>query len=412
MGEEGGGGDDGGRSWGEAVGVDVVEVEGDLEGVGGAGEALEEFEGGGWGTVAGGLGFDEEPGVAVAGDEEVDFALEFVAEVVEVEGAEAEVGPEVDGFEEVGGGEVFEAGAGVGDEAPVPEVDLGLLAQGLWDVAGPGPEGEAVEEGLEGGEPAADGIDGDVDVAGEVGEVDGLTGSSGEEEAEGFDLSGLLDAGEVAEVAAEEEFGAEAAPASVELVGAFEEGFGVAAEAKEEIEGGAIEAGGRSQGLFDRRGGEQFGDGEGVEAVEEVAAHEAVAAAAEEAEAGAAGDDESGAVGVDVEEAFEEVSPRAVFVDLVEDDVAWGGGEEIEVEGLGEGVGAAGDGEAIGLVVPGAVEVVAGALAGGGSFSGLAGTGDHGDLTVFEQMLPDDVVVDSFHSDILTQWQPRFKTNL
>lgn len=406
MGEEGGGGDDGGAGGGEAVGVDVFEVEGDLEGVGGAEALLEQFEVGVEVAGAGGLGFDEEPGGAVAGDEEVDLALEFVADVEEVEGGDAGVGPEVDRLEEVGGGEVFESGARVGDEAPVPEVEFGLSAEGFGEAAGPGAEGEAVEEGFERGEPSLGGVDGDVEVPGEVGEVDGPAGAGGEEETHVFDAGGFLDAGEVAKVVVEEELGAEAAPAVVEAFGGLEERFGVAAEAEELVEGLGIEAGGWAERLFGGEGMKEFGDGEGVKPVEEVAAHQAVAGAAGEAEAGAAGDDEPGSVAVGVEEPFEEISPAAILVEFVEDDVVGRGGDGIELEVLGQGVGASGDGQAVGLDIPGAVVVLwAGALAGGGGLSGLAWAGDHGDLAVVSKVISNDAVVDPVHDRIITEYE-------
>ncbi len=72
---------------------------------------------GGKGGV-GQLGFHREPRLSIARDQEVHFALVFVAQVVEVEGSFAGIRPEMNGLEEMAGDKVFEARSGGFDLGP------------------------------------------------------------------------------------------------------------------------------------------------------------------------------------------------------------------------------------------------------------------------------------------------------
>ena len=186
MGEEGEGGNGDGGGAGKAVGGDVGGVEDDLEGMGGAGAALEVGEGGGK-AVFGGLGFGEEPWGVVAGNEEIDFAFLLVAEIEQLELPEAEVGPAFNGLEEVAGEEGFVALSGVGDGGPVAEIPFGGFAEGGFDVSVPGADGEAEVEGGQEGDPPLDCGFGDGDVAGEGGIGEERAGAVGEDEGKGFD---------------------------------------------------------------------------------------------------------------------------------------------------------------------------------------------------------------------------------
>ena len=81
--EKGSSGDDDWFALFEAVGIDVVEIDCELEGVFCAGLRLEESQGVGESGSATGFDFGEEPGFAVAGDQKIDFALLLVPHKVQ-----------------------------------------------------------------------------------------------------------------------------------------------------------------------------------------------------------------------------------------------------------------------------------------------------------------------------------------
>ena len=261
LGEEGEGGDGNGGGAGKAVGGDVGGVEDDLEGMGGAGEALEVGEGGRE-PVFGGLGFGEEPGGAVADNEKIDFAFLLVAEVEQLEGAQSQVGPAFDGLEEVAGEEGFVALSGVGDGRPVAEIPFRGFAEGGLDVAVPGADGEPEIEGAKEGNPALDGGFGDSQVAGEGRIGEKCAGAVAEDEGKGFDQGEVGGAGEVAEVFAEELFEAEPLPFPEKTGLPEDEGFGKAAEGAQGVPESGVERGGRAdEGVAGEVRGEEFGDG-------------------------------------------------------------------------------------------------------------------------------------------------------
>lgn len=59
---------------------------------------------------------------ASSDDDEVDFALLFVAQVAEFKAAEPEVVPAIDRFEQVAGDECFGALAGIIDARPIAQI--------------------------------------------------------------------------------------------------------------------------------------------------------------------------------------------------------------------------------------------------------------------------------------------------
>lgn len=67
------------------------------------------------------LGLDEKPGLAVPNDKEIDFPRHLVTKTPEFEGAESEIGPALDCFQEMRGDHGLEALTFVGDEGPVPQ---------------------------------------------------------------------------------------------------------------------------------------------------------------------------------------------------------------------------------------------------------------------------------------------------
>lgn len=177
---------------GEAVDGLVGGVELNLEGVGRLGALLEEGERGG--EVGGGLlDLDQAPGLAVADDDEVDLLTLLGPQVGELEAAQAEVGPALDGLEQVTPHERLGAAADVRNTGPVPEEPARLLAQRVGDVLGPGAEREAQVQLLQGGDPAVGGLRSDLEVAGELGEVELDGGALGQDAGE------LVEAGQVAE---------------------------------------------------------------------------------------------------------------------------------------------------------------------------------------------------------------------
>lgn len=138
----------------------------------------------------------------------------------------AQVGPEVGGFQEGAGEEVFVAGSGVIQQRPIPQVVLGLLAQRAGHVLVPGTQGEAVVEALQDAQPALDAVLGGVDLVGQGGVAGELSGAVPDQPGQGFDLGHFLDAGQVAQLLAEELLVAQASPSVGETVVLAGEGFG------------------------------------------------------------------------------------------------------------------------------------------------------------------------------------------
>jgi hypothetical protein len=201
--EEREGGDAAGGGAGEEVGVDEGQVESDLEGVLGAGHALEVFEIGVEVAFAGGFHFDEEPGLPGARDQEIHLPFGFVPQVEQVVFPETKVGPTVDGLEQVRGDQVLTAGAFIRHQTPVPQKDLRLFAQGFRNIAEPRAHAVAVEQTLQRGDPAAHGIYRDVGVRRQGRVVGELTHLPGEQFGEHLNLTDIVGMRQIAQVFAE-----------------------------------------------------------------------------------------------------------------------------------------------------------------------------------------------------------------
>lgn len=151
---------------GERISGDEFSVDDELEGVRGF-ELILEMGESGTEPVVGVFYLDEKPRLLVADDDEIDFALLFVAEVAEFEISEAEVVPAIGRLEQVAGDEGFGTFAGVVDAGPVAEEPLGFLAQGFVDVFKPRANEGAEVQGDEDIEPGLDGVWRDLQVAGQ-----------------------------------------------------------------------------------------------------------------------------------------------------------------------------------------------------------------------------------------------------
>lgn len=259
----------------------------------------------------------------------------------------------------------------------------------------PGGDDEAVVEGGEEGAPALGGLFVGLDVGGEGGPDELGAAAGGEKAGEDGELPDVFDARKIADVVAEKLLVAEAVPAGGEAGGAAGEGLRETAESEEGLpvffgeRGGRADEGGRGEG-----GVEEFGDGEGMHAVGEVAAHEGVASALVDIHAGGAGGEDAATGLVLVEEAFEEELPAAVAVDFVECEERWGWDGVIESGEGCHGVLSGDDGGAVVVGIP--VEIFVGECAGKRGFADLAGSGKKGHLAVFGEMFAEDGFVEAW----------------
>ena len=80
------------------------------------------------------LDLNQNPRLAVADDRKIHLALELVAEVVEFETPEAEVGPSLDRLEQMTGRECLGPRAGIRDCRPVAQIPLRLFAERFRDI--------------------------------------------------------------------------------------------------------------------------------------------------------------------------------------------------------------------------------------------------------------------------------------
>lgn len=393
LGKEGEGGDYNGVGPCETVGGDVGGVENDLEGMGGTGEALEMGQGRGKAAV-GGFGFREKPGVPVVRNEEIDFAFLLVAQIEQLEGAESEVSPAFDGLEQVAGEEGFVSLSGVGDAGPVAEIPFRGFPEGGFDVAVPGADGESKIQGGQEGNPAFHGRFGNGEVAGQGSAGKEGSGAFVEDEGKGFDQGEVRGAREIAEVFAEELLEAETLPFAQETGLADGEGFGKSAEDAERIpKVGGESCGGPDEIVSGKVRPKQFGNGEGVDTVGEIAAHHAVPAALVDVHAGRTGGDDAAIGFVFVEETLEKSFPTGMMVDFVKGDDRQGGRDRGEPGGFGHGCGTLEDEGTITRVVP--RQKGCGKRLGEGGFADLARSGQKNHLAAGGKMIAEDCSVET-----------------
>jgi hypothetical protein len=131
-----------------------------------------------------------------------------------------------------------------------------------------------------------------------------------------------------------------------------------------------------------------------VHPVEEIAPHQAVAAAAVDVEAGAAGDQQAEPVAIGVEKSLQERLPSAGFVDLVEDGDGGAGVEPVETEAGGDGGGAGQDRPPVVVIVP--VQLEGPVRPARGGLADLPGARHEGHLAVLLQVPPEDLIVQAF----------------
>src|SRR5579871_1446993 len=89
-----------------------------------------------------------------------------------------------------------------------------------------------------------------------------------------------------------------------------------------------------------------------MHAVEQVTAHQAIAAAAEDVETRAAGDEQMRLTAIGIEEAFEKGLPLRVFVQLVEHGNGWAPAQLIKAERHSQSTGAALQNTALIEIIP------------------------------------------------------------
>lgn len=105
------------------------------------------------------LDLHRKPGLAVPHHQEINFPLEFVAQVTKFEGLESEVGPTFDGFEQMAGYEGLGLLTGIGDARPIAQEPFWLLAQRFGHVGKPRAYDETVMQPLEDIHPSPRRID-------------------------------------------------------------------------------------------------------------------------------------------------------------------------------------------------------------------------------------------------------------
>src|SRR4051812_45030300 len=86
---------------------------------------------------------NEKPRAAIAHDQKINFALQLVAHITQLELAESPISPTFDRLEQMTGDESARPGQRVGDARPVAHEPLRLFAQGLGNPVEPGAHTEA-----------------------------------------------------------------------------------------------------------------------------------------------------------------------------------------------------------------------------------------------------------------------------
>ncbi len=182
------------------------------------------------------------------------------------------------------------------DEAPVPQIKLGLLAKRLGHIARPRAHLKAEVKRLQGSKPTPDGIDRCIDAIGQSREVYQLPHLRGKGLHQHFQLPDVLDTGEVANILPNELLTAQALPAGRKAVIRLEKRLGEAAERQQKVK--CFRRG--PLGILDRIFAEiepgEFGQAQRVHAVWEISSHQAVPAALVNIQARAADDDYRGSL--------------------------------------------------------------------------------------------------------------------
>ena len=171
------------------------------------------------------LHLDQKPRAAIADHDEVDFPLFLVAEIRQVELPEAEVGPALDGLEQVASHERLGPFSDVTDQRPVAEVPLRFLPQTAGHIGEPRLECEPKIEARERFQPATGRVHRHADQGRELAENHLVSRMRLEIPDERLDLTEFVDLGEVTDVLAHELLAAERRPPPREASIALREGL-------------------------------------------------------------------------------------------------------------------------------------------------------------------------------------------
>ena len=335
----------------------------------------------------------EEPRRAVLCDQEINFLLRLVPDIVECVVAKPEIVPHVNGLEKVACNEVLEPRAFVLHFAPVALIPLRRLANRILDVSEPRPDGEALVKVLQRRDPRLYRLLCYADFAGEGCRHNLVAGAGKKKLGQDSYSCNVGNLRKVTQIFPEELFATELAPAMGEShISSYER----LRESAMRPEGVPVFGANGTRcmdfGRFKFRA-YKFRDAERVHVVEEVPPHQAVAAALVDVEPRAAGDDKAHAVFVEIEEPLEKRLPADEFVDLVKRDDGFAVGCDAETGGIGKTCGIAGDKPTGREVVPG--KVLVGKRFGERGLSALTGTREKRHLPVVVQMLFKNRFVDS-----------------
>ncbi len=335
----------------------------------------------------------EKPRRPILRDEKINFHLRLVPDVEERIVAKSEIVPHVNGLEQMACDKVLESRTFVCDFAPVALIPLRRFSNRVFNVLEPRTDGEALVEILKCGYPRLYRLFCDTDLAGE-GCCHNLVSGAGEEKL-GQD-SYSCNIGyfrKVAQIFPEELFAAELAPAMGESNVSLDKRLWESAMRPERVPVFWLDGTRRMDfGRF-KFGADKFRDAERVHVVEEVAPHQAVAAALVDVEPRAAGYDKAHTVFIEVEEPLEERLPPNELVYLVKRDDGFAVGGDSEPGGVGEARRVARDKLPRCEVVPSEIPIRKRFCERG--LSALARSGEKRHLTVVTQMLFKNRLIDS-----------------
>jgi len=295
----------------------------------------------------------EEPRRAVLRDQEINFILCFVPDIVERVVAKSEIVPHVNGLEQMAGYKVLEPRTFIRYFAPVALIPLRRFPNRIFDVPEPRADGKTLVEVLQRRYPRLYRLLCYADFAGE-GRCHNLVSGAGEEKLGQDSYScNVGNLRKVAQIFPEELFAAELAPAMGESDVSLDKRLWESSVRPEgvpvfRLDGTRLMDFGRF-----KFGPDKFRDAERVHVVEEIPPHQAVAAAFVDVEPRAAGDDKAHTVLVEVEEPLEERLPADELVDLVKRDDCSAVRRDAEAGRIGKACGIAGDKSAGREVVPG-----------------------------------------------------------